>query len=923
MISKESCRFGSFPSFFYIWRNLIYTPLKNRFLLLIVLVLLKGLAVGQGLPEKGVPLLQNFKPAQYANKGKVWAIATSQNGMVYMAADGGLIEYDGKTWNTFKGSKGFTRSLLVLNDSTIFTGSDLDFGVWRKNKYQGFDYTSLYPFQKDVSDLYEEFWHVHRLENGILFNSFQNIYVYKNNQLTRISAPSRFTGSFSMNDSIYFADEKEGVFLFEGFALKRLFEYPKDEKFEIAGMVQQQNGLILVTKSAGLYLYAAGRLSPLKNKLSEVLKIARVFSFERISAEYLAFGTILQGLFITDSEGNIIHHVNKNKGLPNSTILSLHYSKSGKLWMGMDYGISTLDLKNNITYFIDYNGDFGTGATGRVIDELFYLGTNQGLYVTKWEDLNDNSEANNFQLVPGTEGQVWSLENVDQSLLIGHDKGLFAWHGNKLSKLGDQNGVLTILPYQDFLLTGNYNGISIYKKNNSSWSFFKKMELIYGSCSQLIIEKDNILWVNIPNFGVIRATLDAELVPTERLIFPDTLFQGDHVALSGKGENIQLVTEQHVYDYDPVEQKFNLLANEQYETQVEDLISGFYIGKPLHPDYNFYPVYNGFALKYLKYQEQKDTESHQVILREIEAVGNTEKAVYFENAIVPYHLNSLMINCIVPNQKDVQYQYKLQTAEDWSEWNLDHTIELINLKSGKHTLLVRALVNGEMTDNLAVTVRIATPWYLSWMAYIAYVLLALLGFFLIHYRQRMVLKKQKADLLVKEQQSLRMQAEKHEQELVQLEQKRIKAEFEQMKDQLKNKTVELATKAKDNEDKSRLLMLLKEKCNMALKEPNMTKIRLSEMQRLLESYISVEDKTFEIQMDELHQEFFKKLKDQFPNLSSNDMRWCAYLKIGLNSREIAEILNIQPSSAYIGRSRLRKKLNLNQEDDLYTFLNNI
>jgi len=87
--------------------------------------------------------------------------------------------------------------------------------------------------------------------------------------------------------------------------------------------------------------------------------------------------------------------------------------------------------------------------------------------------------------------------------------------------------------------------------------------------------------------------------------------------------------------------------------------------------------------------------------------------------------------------------------------------------------------------------------------------------------------------------------------------------------------------------------------------------------------LKVEDKTFEIQMDELHQDFFKKLKEHFPGLSKNDLRLCAYLKIGLNSKDIADILNIQTSSSYISRSRLRKKLNLEAEEDLYDFLNKI
>ena len=76
-------------------------------------------------------------------------------------------------------------------------------------------------------------------------------------------------------------------------------------------------------------------------------------------------------------------------------------------------------------------------------------------------------------------------------------------------------------------------------------------------------------------------------------------------------------------------------------------------------------------------------------------------------------------------------------------------------------------------------------------------------------------------------------------------------------------------------------------------------------------------------MDDLHQEYIHKLEEKFPNLSRNDLRMCAYIKIGMDTKEIANILNVKPSSAYISRSRLRKKLNLDVEEDLFKFLNSI
>lgn len=95
------------------------------------------------------------------------------------------------------------------------------------------------------------------------------------------------------------------------------------------------------------------------------------------------------------------------------------------------------------------------------------------------------------------------------------------------------------------------------------------------------------------------------------------------------------------------------------------------------------------------------------------------------------------------------------------------------------------------------------------------------------------------------------------------------------------------------------------------------------MRHLLDSYLEIENKTFEIQMDELHQEFFKTMKKKFPNLSIYDLRLCAYLKLGLNSKEMADILHVLPSSINVSRSRLRKKLNLLPEADLFEFLNSI
>jgi len=141
--------------------------------------------------------------------------------------------------------------------------------------------------------------------------------------------------------------------------------------------------------------------------------------------------------------------------------------------------------------------------------------------------------------------------------------------------------------------------------------------------------------------------------------------------------------------------------------------------------------------------------------------------------------------------------------------------------------------------------------------------------------------------------------------------------------QLKSKMIELATIAKENDEKNELLKNIKKQIKELTVNPNSLARKTKEINQLLDAHLNSHNKAFEIQIDELHQELFKKLRVKYPDLTANDLRLCAYIKIGLNSKELADLLNIKPSSVYISRSRLRKKLNLDTDTDLHSYLNSL
>ncbi|MDE7150017.1 MAG: tetratricopeptide repeat protein [Bacteroidales bacterium] len=87
--------------------------------------------------------------------------------------------------------------------------------------------------------------------------------------------------------------------------------------------------------------------------------------------------------------------------------------------------------------------------------------------------------------------------------------------------------------------------------------------------------------------------------------------------------------------------------------------------------------------------------------------------------------------------------------------------------------------------------------------------------------------------------------------------------------------------------------------------------------------LSAKDTTweeFEMRFEQVHTDFFKNLNKRFPNLSPGEKKLCAYLKLGMNSKEIAQLTHTTVGSVEQARFRLRKKLGLNAEINLSTFI---
>jgi DNA-binding CsgD family transcriptional regulator len=80
---------------------------------------------------------------------------------------------------------------------------------------------------------------------------------------------------------------------------------------------------------------------------------------------------------------------------------------------------------------------------------------------------------------------------------------------------------------------------------------------------------------------------------------------------------------------------------------------------------------------------------------------------------------------------------------------------------------------------------------------------------------------------------------------------------------------------------------------------------------------------FDVNFERINHDFFEKLKQLDPSLTKRELRLCAFIKMNLTNKEISPLLNISIRGIESARYRVRKKLNVQHEDNFVSFLEHL
>lgn len=236
-----------------------------------------------------LPPIQIFTTQDYSAEDQNWAISQSDNGFIYVANNKGLLEYSGSNWTLYPSPNAdILRSVSVVDDK-IYTGGYRDFGFWTKNEFGNLFYTSLSNNNDFIINEDEEIWGIIDIEGYILFQSLERIYIYDISQenFKIIDSKTRINKIFSVDGTIYFQKNKEGLFKIENGEEVLLLTSNKILNASIVNVYKTDDGLLLQTKERGFLVFKNNKITKWNIAANDALSNLTIYSSIRLKTVVL------------------------------------------------------------------------------------------------------------------------------------------------------------------------------------------------------------------------------------------------------------------------------------------------------------------------------------------------------------------------------------------------------------------------------------------------------------------------------------------------------------------------------------------------------------------------------------------------------------------------------------------------------------
>ena len=928
----------------------------------------------------GVPIIQAF-PKEISKAGSQnWDMVQDNLGIMYFANNDGMLAYDGTTWTIFPlPNYTIVRSLAIDEMGVIYAGGQNEFGRFIPDEKGMWKFESLKHLVPEGFQNFTDVWGIEITSDGIFFMSSEKLFHLKENKISVFTKGNiNFLGK--IDDTIYIQDYGSGLYFFSENQLNKI---PNSEVFigkAVSAFTNISNNNLIATYVDGFFVMTATGFEKWETDADDFIRTNHIKSATNIIGNRIVVATDFGGLLFFNEQGHHLFHFHKGNGLLNNNILTLFSDRSQNLWVGLLNGLNYIHTNSPFTRIFPDEELDAVGFVTKIHRGKIYFGTNKGLYMGNWKKQYSPLESINFQLVKNTKGQVWGLDLVDDELIVAHSNGAMKVKDGIAESFYNKTGIWSFKKlnnHPELRVSGGYFNLSLFRKENETYQLLPDFTQLNESARFVEEDQRGNIWMSHPYRGIFKikpnitfTSSEVELLgekqglPSSLLnhlfkINNEIIFCGEQGAYTynyeterfeeypifndifGKKNKIRrlyetpdksiwFVTQDEFgilkIDDKGLEKKINKVVFPFFK---KELNRGFESIYPYDEHNVFISNDKGFIHYHPNGYLNIDTTFH-VVINKVMVTSNGDsiisKGLFFNERKVNniqekeqietfnYQLNDLYFSFSATDfvsGEATGFRYFLEGYEDdWSDWNYNKSKEYTNLRPGKYVFHLQGKNNFQIeSKSLTYAFTISPPWYASTLAYLIYSLISLIGLcsiIRIYQKKYFGLKVENEQVVKKSEIAIgKLKAEKTELELASKKRELVSTTLNLVK---KNETI--------TQIKERLIEIKKQANDSTLNQ---------KIQKLIQKlqHEEIQDEGWEQVMfhfNQLHREFFERLKTNYPQLTPKDLKMCAYLRMNLSTKEMTSLLNVTTRGVEASRYRLRKKFDLTKEENLTEFL---
>lgn len=911
--------------------------IRLKLILLVIFISLSTYLKGQSV----LPFFENYTKQDYKGENQIWSITQGEDYAMYFANNRFFLRFNGVVWEKYTlPNQTIIRSVFSFKDK-IYSGSFNEFGYWTRDK-NSMVYHSLVPkdFFKETDS--EEVWKIFFWKGKVYFQTFSEMYVYDFQTIKRVKFPTNISYCFVNDNNFYVATVESGIYEWNEKTFQKIEKWKIFDEKIVHNIQKNDNKIYFFTQKSGVFIDDDNRISAWQHPINERLKTELIITSHFLSSNKLMIGTSNNGFYLVDLKENTFLNINKNVSLPNNTVLSFATDKENDIWLGLDNGITHVETNSPYGVFTDRSGELGSVYAIQSTNSGLLLGSNHGLF---------KYEQNTLKFVDNSQGQIWDIYKSDNQYVVGHNDGTFLYKDGIYTKQNSINGGWNFKPnlFEKGYIQCNYTGIAFFP-SIENLQLGSKLTGFYAPIKEFLQLSKNEILAAHNNKSLFYIKFDDNKKTTNFInITQKNALNDDYDVriFQYKGETLFYINKQW-YLFDNID--FKLKPHQLFNSK----FSG--ISEIIEIDNENFAIVKDDILFIINQQEDDflwrsipiKLYAGRLIYKNIKIIKNGEKFILnlddgflifdsihskikHQNITIEGFINGAIIkNKKIPNKKTIELHvisnyfgnnksnlyYAINDAEPLPL--IENKIILNTLSSGNYSVTIFENKGDGLKEIKKYEFKVKLPWYASfWMILIYIVLFSII--LLIYYKWNKIRFIEK--LKLKEEEI------KHKIEMKQMEiesKNRLKIqEYEKhiLENQVQMKANELAGKSLSLAKQTELIDSIQE----ILENEHIVQNLKSKIYKAIKIYKlnKNEWKSFENNLLKSNEEFVKNLTIRYSNLTSKDIKLCIYLKMNLSSKEIAPLMNISYRGVELHRYRMRKKLGINQEDNLNSFMNNL